>query len=81
MFLKLCFIWLIIGFTCAAIATLYDIVVNRVYIGKRELKSMLLMVAFGIVSVPLTVYFLVVDIKENKNFKRKSFSFLFIFTE
>lgn len=69
-FFKFCFIWLIIGFTCAAIGTLYDIVVNKEYIGKRELKAIGVMIVFGFVSVPLTAFFLIVDIRENKKSKR-----------
>ena len=69
-FFKFCFIWLIIGFTCAAIGTLYDIVVNKEYIGKRELKAIGIMILFGFVSVPLTVVFLIKDINENKKYKK-----------
>ena len=72
LFLKLLISWLIIGLTCTVIATLYDIVVNRVYIGKRELKSMLFMIVFGVISVPLTVYFIIQDVMDNRKFKKKN---------
>jgi 1,4-dihydroxy-2-naphthoate octaprenyltransferase len=74
-FFKFCFIWLIVGFVCASIGILYDIVINKEYIGKRELKAIGVMILFGFISVPLTVVFLIKDINENKKTKKKNKKF------
>lgn len=71
-FLKLCIIWLVVGLMCAAIAALYDIVINRVYIDKRGLKAMFLMIIMGFISVPVTIFIFVEDIKDNKKYKKRN---------
>ena len=69
LFLKLCVIWLLIGFVCTAITVLHDIVIYKIEIRERELKGMLLMIALGFISVPVVIYFIIDEIREEKEFK------------
>ena len=70
-FFKFCIIWFIAGFASAAISVLYNIVVHKIYIKRREIKIISTIIAWGIISVPSITYLIITDVIKYKKLKHR----------
>lgn len=57
-------IWFLIGFACAIIGLLYDCLICKIRVNKDIILPFLGLVILGVISIPIVIYFIILDIKD-----------------
>lgn len=65
--------WFLAGLICAIVGVIYDSITTKVYVDKNFFITVCLMILLGFISIPITLYLLVTDIKDNIKQRRNRF--------
>lgn len=63
-------IWLSLGLLAAILAVVYDVMIDKVRIKRREIRGMTMMVLLGASSLILVVYYIIDEIRDRRKWKK-----------
>lgn len=63
-------IWLLLGLLAAILAVVYDVMIDKVRIRRREIRGMAMMVLLGASSLVLAVYYIIDEIRDRRKWKK-----------
>lgn len=63
-------IWLLLGLLAAILAVVYDVMIDKVRIKRREIRGMAMMVLLGASSLVLAVYYIIDEIRDRRKWKK-----------